>query len=292
MPLFNPKTVEKRLESYSFQPSGQQAARARAWAEACRSGKIRTLKETSLYGDFAQYILKEILGYTTVLDGTDYTAAENEPVGNGSVEFALGRFSATKRQVIAPFELKGANTDLDSIMPGRYKTPVQQAWDYAADAPGAEWVLVSNYVELRLYAFGYGRQRYESWDLNRASEPRELARIHLLLAADNLLSGKTRSLLQQSEREDEDITDKLYADYKELRERLIQTLGDQHLTSGEGAIRHAQKILDRVLFIAFAEDQGLLPRETLRRVFEARNPFAPQPVWENFKGLFRQIDKG
>jgi hypothetical protein len=216
MSLFNSKTVKKRLENYSFQPTVQQTARAGAWAEACLSGKIRSIKETSLYGDFAQYILKEVLGYATVLDGDEYTAAEHEPVANGSVEFALGRFSASRRHVIAPFELKGANVDLDSIMPGRYKTPVQQAWDYATDAPGAEWVLVSNYVELRLYAFGYGRQRYETWELSRLNEPYELARLHLLLAAENLLSGDTRSLLEQSEREDEDITEKLYADYKSL----------------------------------------------------------------------------
>ena len=293
MPLFNPKTLEKSLDNYSFQPTDQQSARASGWAEACNSGKIRTIKETSLYGDFAQYILKEILGYTTVLAGDQYTAAEHEPVGSGSVEFALGRFSPEERQLIAPFELKGANTDLDSIMPGRHKTPVQQAWDYAADSPGAQWVLVSNYIELRLYAFGYGRQRYETFDLSRLSEPRELGRLHMLLAAENLLSDKTQSLLEQSEREDENITEKLYADYKGLRERLIQTISDRNPSANsEEAIGYAQKILDRVLFVAFAEDQGLLPREMLRRAFEARNDFSPLPVWENFKGLFRQIDKG
>jgi hypothetical protein len=45
-----------------------------------------------------------------------------------------------------------------------------------------------------------------------------------------------------------------------------------------------------VLFVAFAEDQELLPRNTER--VRSCNPFAPQAIWENFKGLFRQIDKG
>ncbi len=146
---------------------------------------------------------------------------------------------------------------------------------------------------MRLYAFGYGRQRYESWDLRRLNEISELARFHRLLAADNLLSGRTRSLLAESDREDENITEKLYAEYKEIRETLVQTVANQsELSKRDRAVGHAQKILDRVLFVAFAEDQGLLPRETLRRAFEAQNQFAPQPVWENFKGLFRQIDKG
>jgi hypothetical protein len=63
-------------------------------------------------------------------------------------------------------ELKGAKTkDLDAIMPGRAKSPVQQAWEYATNAPGVKWVIVSNMVELRLYGFGEGTQAYEQFHL-------------------------------------------------------------------------------------------------------------------------------
>ena len=41
-------------------------------------------------------------------------------------------------------------------MPGRAKTPVQQAWEYANDAPGAKWVLVSNCSEIDSTAMGAG----------------------------------------------------------------------------------------------------------------------------------------
>jgi hypothetical protein len=58
------------------------------------------------------------------------------------------------------------------------------------------------------------------------------------------------------------------------------------------SIEYAQKLLDRALFVAFAEKTGLLPRDTLGSAFRTRNPFAPQPVWNNFKGLFHAIDKG
>ena len=78
-----------------------------------------------------------------------------------------------RKKVVAPFELKGPDTkDLDRIMPGRGKTPVQQAWEYANDAPGAKWVLVSNCVELRLYRYGRGREAYEVFDLTRLNEAR------------------------------------------------------------------------------------------------------------------------
>ena len=58
------------------------------------------------------------------------------------------------------------------------------------------------------------------------------------------------------------------------------------------AIALAQKILDRVLFVAFAEDTGLLPNNTLANAFTARDAYNPRPVWENFMGLFRAIDLG
>ena len=47
-----------------------------------------------------------------------------------------------------------------------------------------------------------------------------------------------------------------------------------------------------MLFIAFAEDTGLLPSDTLARAFETSDPYNPRPIWDNFKGLFRAIDQG
>ena len=54
----------------------------------------------------------------------------------------------------------------------------------------------------------------------------------------------------------------------------------------------AQKLLDRVLFIAFCEDRGLLPSDSMRKAYEHRDPYHPRPIWENFRGLFRFINQG
>jgi hypothetical protein len=46
-------------------------------------------------------------------------------MGKGIVDIALGDFSGQLPKLIAPFELKGADTkDLDAPMPGRNKSPV------------------------------------------------------------------------------------------------------------------------------------------------------------------------
>lgn len=57
-------------------------------------------------------------------------------------------------------------------------------------------------------------------------------------------------------------------------------------------IQHTQTVFDRILFVAFAEDRGLLPKNTLKDAFETRYAVNPQPVWDSFKGLFDAIDKG
>jgi hypothetical protein len=178
-------------------------------------------------------------------------------------------------------------------MPGRNKSPVQQAWEYAIDAPGAKWVLVSNCAEIRLYAFGHGRELYETWDLGLLDDEAEHERLWLLMGAQNLLSGRTAALLDESANEQEDITGKLYEDYKKTRDTLIQTLQDHPpRLAALAAIEHAQTILDRVLFIAFAQSTALLPDRLIQKAWDQKSPFRPNAAWENFVGLFDAMDKG
>ena len=163
-------------------------------------------------------------------------------------------------------------------MPGRGRSPVQQAWDYAVDAPGAHWVLVSNCLEIRLYGFGRGRDAYEVFDLSRLDEEEEHARLWLMLSAERLLGGALDLLLRDTDSAYKDITGDLYSQYKGLRNRLI----DFMTNSAEGpkltqvaAIEPAQKIFDRILFIAFAQRTDLLPDRMLERAAAARNDFDP-----------------
>jgi hypothetical protein len=292
MNLFNKKTLERHVRAAPL-PADHLAA-LQAWSELVTSGRIHGLKETALHGQFTSKIVEGVLGYRGPAQGADYTVSTEQAILRGSVDLALGRFGGATPEIVAPFELKGADTrDLDAIMPGRNKSPVQQAWEYATGARGVKWVLVSNYVELRLYGFGEGTTAFETFRLDRLTDPREYARFMLLLSADNLLSGRTHDLLEDSRREDRDITDSVYRDYRGLRHTLIAAVraADSGLDA-LASIATAQKVLDRVLFIAFAEDTGLLPRNTLGNAFKSRNPFNPSPVWDNFLGLFKAIDQG
>lgn len=114
-----------------------------------------------------------------------------------------------------------------------------------------------------------------------------------MLGASQLLGGATVRLLESSAGAEKEITQKLYKDYRTLRVQMIVALAHANPTIAlADIISHAQTLLDRVLFVAFAEDRTLLPEKTLDRAYRTRNEFNPQPIWENFRGLFRAIDRG
>lgn len=293
MQLFNTKTIKRHI-ARAAAPDPAKLEILRQWGETIRDRSIETQKETALHGNFKQRIICDVLGYQDFNDSGQWTVDVEAQIGAGSVDLALGQFTKGERRIIAPFELKGAKTkNLDAIMPGRAKTPVQQAWEYASDNVGTKWVLVSNYLEIRLYSYADGRQFHDSFDLAKLHDPAEYQRFMLLLSADNLLSGQTLAILEESRKEDREITARLYADYRTLRSDLIGAVRTA-LPDGDPleSIRLGQTILDRVLFIAFAEDNGLLPDDSLLNAFQHRDPYNPKPVWQTFLGLFNAIDRG
>ncbi len=293
MPLFNPTIIDNYTKGKIIIPPDHEKI-VNMWSDYIQSNKIIRTKETALYDSFSQTILQKILGYRALVENPDnFTLAQHQAIGTGEVEYALGHFDNNKKiEIIAPFELKSAKTNLDTIIPGRNKTPVQQAWEYGMDAKGAKWILVSNYLEIRLYAIGQGRKDYEVFKLENLKNPQEYARFILILSADNLLGTRTLTLLNESDKKEKEITKEFYESYKKIRENLIREIkNDNKKVDFHKTIQYVQCILDRVLFIAFAEDQDLLPVDTIKNAC-TQNAFNPRPLWENFKGLFEAIDKG
>ena len=289
MPLFNEKIVLTALHSYDAAIPDDVSQVAAEWAARAAHESFDLQNESQLEQDFNDAILKRVLGFAPPMTGAPGTMQVKQPIPGGTtVDVALGHFHEGQAEVIAPLELKGPRVPLDRIMPGRAKTPVQQAWDYAIDAPGARWVLVSNMKELRLYAFGHGRQLYEPFDLRKIDRPDELRKLRLLLGSEQLLGGATKELLDRSESADREVTNQLYRDYKELRGNLMAFVSDQHPAIDiETRIRMVQTLLDRVLFIAFAEDRGLLPRRSLADAIETQDKFFPTSKMGAASGAFR-----
>jgi hypothetical protein len=57
-------------------------------------------------------------------------------------------------------------------------------------------------------------------------------------------------------------------------------------------VEKAQLVIDRILFIAFCEDRGLLPKFTVKKACEHDDPYFPRSIWENYKKIFEWINVG
>lgn len=315
-PLFHEKTLARAMANFSW-PSDLAAKHdiLKKWIATYQSGTLDVVRETSLHGDFLSDLFGSVLGYVSVIqgEGEAWTLHAEQAISDhgGTADGALGLFSATETlrgkpklmgRVVAPIELKGTKTNLDRRPAGRRESPVEQGWRYANYTEGCQWVIVSNYRETRLYNTGKTPAYYERFLLKDLADPAEFQKLYFLLCAGHFLpsdqSPDARStldrLLKRSDKAERDISHELYAEYQNIRIILVNHL----LHSGpEGAgrdvlVEKAQKLLDRVLFIAFCEDRGLLPEKTIKDAHDHQSPYAPSSIWERYKAVFRWVDKG
>ena len=86
---------------------------------------------------------------------------------------------------------------------------------------------------------------------------------------------------------------RLYVHYRDIRGQLLAELRSQHPQRSPGElIGYAQTILDRVLFLAFAEDRGLCPPRTLADALTPADPEHNRPLWQNLLAVFAEFHRG
>jgi hypothetical protein len=300
--LFLPRLLAEEAERPYLQGPNQDHARniLLQWADLAEQGHLNQ-KETALDAEFLQKVFGEALGYRSVSESpTDYHREKQFHVpGAGTADGALGRFAtATTPQPIAIIELKGANTDLDhDKFNGR--TPVQQCWDYLAQLPDTPWGIVSNYITIRLYHRERPQRAYEEFTVADFRDEARFRQFYYLFQHDALLGNKVQApraleLLKRTASRQREVGNDLYEDYNNQRLHLIDHLMHEHGKSQDEAIHIAQKLLDRIIFVAFCEDRALLPENVIHRAYRQLPAFTKvtNPRWQNFKNLFGLIDQG
>jgi len=272
------------------------------WADLEAAGRLRRRKETALEGDFLADVFAEALGYTRFSKGLPEWHLESQfAINGGTADAAIGHFRPTGRQTPrALIEFKGPATNIDrDRFAGR--TPVQQCWDYLNGVPECPWGIVCNYVSFRLYHRNQTPRAYEHFALQDLRRRETFREFYFLFQRDGLLppaagrQARADILLQKTAERQREVGDDLYRSYHENRIGLIRHLeGPPHGKTRDRAIHIAQKLLDRIIFVAFCQDRGLLPPKTLRSAYDNLPPFhrVTNPRWRNFLDLFRSIDEG
>ncbi|HUU95180.1 MAG TPA: DNA methyltransferase [Phycisphaerae bacterium] len=300
LPAYLQEEAKKRAHLYAHDIERAHAI-LKKWADLENNGVLNR-KETSLDADFLREIFSEALGYAPVTEGAETYQLERAFAvpGVGTADGALGDFTrASKRPAVAVIELKAADVDLDT---DRFngRTAVQQCWDYLNGLPECPWGIVSNFVSIRLYRQGFGSRAFEYFTLQELRKIERLREFYFVFGRGGLIATaleptpRAERLLQLTGERQRQVGDELYETYSKNRQELILHLHTKHGKSLDGAIAIAQKLLDRIIFVAFCEDRGLLRGRTIERTYREVPPLArvTNPRWQNFLNLFRAIDKG
>ena len=271
------------------------------WAEL-ESGGHLDRKETSLDADFLNEVFGDALGYKTGTQSPDEYHIEREFTvsGVGSADGALGRFgTGLEPSPVAVIELKDAGTDLDrDKFNGR--TPVQQCWDYLNALPQCPWGIVSNFVTIRLYHRDKTPLAFELFTLQGLRNINRFREFYAIFERNGLLPSRlvripnALRLLKLSDDRQREVGDDLYEAYSQNRQALVYHLHTRKEKTLDLAIHIAQRLLDRIMFVAFCEDRALLPDKTIKRTYQDLPPFTKvtNPRWRNFLDLFHAVDKG
>lgn len=256
---------------------------------------IHKIKEEQFQEGFLRELFVKVLGYT-INPSPNYnltTELKNE-VGSRKADGAI----LMDEKVIGVIELKDHKTpDLASIE--------NQAFGYKSKHKDTRLVIISNFEKLRLYIDN--AVEYREWDIFNmtADEFREL---YLCLAWKQVERGIALQMKEESVSTEDQITNALYKDYSQFKRVLFADIvarnpyqeGSQWAADDKQwqllLFKKTQKLLDRLLFIFFAEDCLLLTPNSMSQIVDKwkqlKDLDAYVPLYDRIKQYFGYLDTG
>ena len=303
--LFNQKILAKKAEEEVDLSRHNLFERRKAldkWINNLENGVLDNSKEEEFQGEFLYDIFTTILRAVNKSDGQKEWNLERETktkMDGQKADGVLGFFDVDgKKDVRAVIELKGAKVSLDVRQKrvGDTRTPVEQAFNYAPKyGKNCQWVIVSNYKEIRLYRSN-DMTEYQVFFLEKLKDDLEFKKFIYILSFYALVGteekkAKTIELSEEYQKNQTEIEKKFYNEYKTIRLHIFENMRKNNPTVNENIIiEKVQKLLDRFLFICFCEDKGLLPNEIFYKTLEKGKNFGD--IFEVFKMLCSWINLG
>lgn len=285
--MFQKTVIDRYLSQQDKElVAARYAAYQKLFADPDKQANIRASKEEQYQEGFIRDLFCQVLGYT-IKPEPGYnilTELKNETENKNNARKADGAIvlnGSTK----AVIELKGTDTqDLDKV--------AKQAFDYKSHHENCPYVIVSNFERLRLYV--ETQIAFEEFRLFSLTEDR-FALLYLLLSLPSVTADIPLKLKRETVSDEKEITDKFYADYSAFKRELFDDLvANNPGTDKLLLFKKTQKLLDRILFILFAEDRGLLPANSSLGILHdwktLRKMGYGQPLYEFFKNFFRRIE--
>ncbi len=256
MGLFQKSVLRKHINELDKEAVAAAYKKLKAhFGDAAIQQNIRDAKEEEYQEGFVRDLFVKVLGYT-LKPQPDYNFVLEKKNEKDSKKSDGAILTATG-SVLAAVELKGTDTvDLDHVE--------EQAFGYKNNQKGCRYVVVSNFEKLRFYV--EDSVEHLEWDLFTLSAD-DFAVLYLCLEQGNLLKNLPAAIKEASVNEEQGITKKLYKDYSTFKRLLYQNICEQNPAFDKLVVyKKTQKLLDRFLFILFAEDKQLLPPNSIREI--------------------------
>jgi len=246
---------------------------------------IRAAKEEQYQGEFLIDLFVKVFGYIKNPSPSFNLTTELKNVkGAKKTDGAILKGDTA----LAVIELKGTKvTDLDKVE--------SQAFGYKNNQPGCNYVITSNFEKLRFYI----DNAVDHEPFNLFSLTRERFNVlWLCLSSESLLKDLPKQIKDESLTEEEDITKKLYKDYSLFRNEIFASIQKNNPEYDKLTLfKKTQKLLDRFLFIFFAEDKQLLPPNSINSIVsqwtELRDKYDEyQPLYSRFQKYFGYLNIG
>ena len=281
MPLFKEKIIkEQKQDEKIIEQRYANLAKFQAKIE-----QIKEFKEEEYQTDFLHDIFEACLGYTLKTSDPQHFNLQRESKNETDSKKADGAILNANGEVIGVIELKDQKSkDLDKIE--------NQAFNYHNSNSKSRYIIISNFDEIRLYIDK--KTAYEKFSLFSMTR-KEFELFHQILCFENINSFKTIDLRDKSESYENEISKKLYADFAEFRLKLFENAVKENPQIPQKEILSLiQKLCDRIIFVLFAEDSGLLKPNSVAEInSEFKNQkftdFSLYKIWQIY---FDAIDKG
>lgn len=256
---------------------------------------IQQSKEEQFQEGFLRELFVKILGYTLNPSPNFNLITEKKNATNAKK--ADGAIVADGK-VIGVIELKDhKTTDLSKIE--------TQAFGYKSQHIGTRLVIISNFEKLRLYLDN--AVTFQEWNLFQLSVD-DFRELFLCLAWPQVSRGTALQMKDESVSTEDQITNALYRDYSKFKRALFTDIlegnpyheGNRWTDNEKNwqllLFKKTQKLLDRLLFIFFAEDCGLLPPNSMIQIIDQWEKLKEmdeyRPFYDRVKKYFSYMNTG
>jgi type I restriction-modification system DNA methylase subunit len=217
---------------------------------------IEQQKERKFYSEFIDELFVNCLGYTKKIgESQNYFIEEKNETDSKLADGAV----KVNGEVVAVMEFKDTTTK-------NLKDVESQAFGYKNTHPKCNYIVTCNFKELWFYIDNTTSK--EPFNLFNLSYD-DFKLLWLCLSYESISTNLPEQIKNKSVTEEEEITKKLYSDYSLFRNEIFNDLVNKNPQFGKLLLfKKTQKLLDRFLFIFFAEDRLLLPTNSIAKIIK------------------------